>query len=316
MTQQLRLLIFIILCIQFEAMSQEPDYIYEIQIGTDNDKFIAYTDTDRNYTYGINANFRWQPKDESLAHSWFNNIAGHFYEIGLNVEAYTPNYLEDSESDTYERPFAGWSYATLQSTYTFKKSYLRFGLEAGILGYQSQAGQIQNWFHENVSNDATLDWTGQIPNQLGINAKATYAYSLYDLSLLDVYASSEASLGNVFTYIWPRIHFRFGKFNKITESLATLNSVLAPSKASEIFFEYGLGVRFSAYNATIQGNIFDTNCVFHDNDINHAIFTMHLGLNLSVDRFSFIAKYQYGTGEYEYTKKHSYGMFNILYRFN
>lgn len=307
-------LLFIFLFTVVNAQN-DIDYRYELVLGSDNDKLIAYTSTDRNYTYGIQTALRWRTKPDTFWQRLFPDKTGNYSSIGLNLEAYTPNYLNNptpNESDI-ERPFAGWSYVTYKTTYTFKKSFLRMGLETGILGPASQAETIQNWFHETISNDATVDWTGQIPNQFGFNFVGVFAHGLFNAGWVDSYGTVEASVGTIFTYLMPQVNFRLGKFSGIGESVATQNALLA-SGDTEFFLEYGLGYKLSAYNATVQGNLFKDDARSLK-QINHGIFTMHLGAHLNYKRLGVLFAYHYGTGEFEKTQVHRYGAIRLLYRF-
>jgi hypothetical protein len=300
----------------FLVLAQGPNFNNEVELGTDNDKFIAYTTTDRNYTYGINAALRWNPEKDTFLSKVFPNKKKSYNGLGVSLKAYTPNYLDEQTTNEsiIERPFAGWSYATFESTYTFQNSFFRMGVETGILGPDSQAGRVQNWFHETISNDAFVDWDGQIPNQLGVNITSAYAHKLYNLGWIDSYGRVDASVGNIFTYVRPQLNLRVGKFNRIGESVANQNGMLSPANTSEFFLEYGLGWKLSAYNATVQGNIFKENNR-NSKEINNTIFLMHLGLNFSYKRFGVLFKYQYGTGEFERTQVHRFGALRLLYRF-
>lgn len=314
---KLLLLITLFVCFSGIGQNQQETFHYEVEIGTDNDNFIIYTATDRNYTYGVNAGLRWRLQSGAFLASIFPKATARFAKVGFNLKAFTPNYREETAPETQDinRPFAGWTYATLQSTYAFENSFVRLGIEAGVLGPASQAGQFQNWFHQNISNDASVDWTGEIPNQLGVNMIGSYARDLYHTSWFDTYAEVEASVGNIFTYLWPQVNFRVGQFNKITKSVATQNGILGTRATNELFLEYGLGMRFSGYNGTIQGNLFNSNDAFNQNEINNTIFTMNIGLNFSFDRFTILGKYHYGTGERERTQVHRFGTLSLLYRF-
>lgn len=293
----------------------DTDYRYELVLGSDNDKLIAYTSTDRNYTYGIQTALRWRTKPDGFLQGFFPNKTGNYNAIGLHLEAYTPNYLDNPRRNgsDMERPFAGWGFVSFEATTTFKKSFLRTGVEAGILGPASQAETIQNWFHETISNDATVDWTGQIPNQFGINFTGVYAHGLFKAGWVDSYGGVEASIGTIFTYLMPQVNFRLGKFNGIGESVATQNALLS-SGNTEFFLAYGLGYKLSAYNATVQGNLFKDDAGSLK-DINHGVFTMHLGAHLNYKRLGVLFTYNYGTGEFEKTQVHRYGAIRLLYRF-
>lgn len=69
------------------------------------------------------------------------------------------------------------------------------------------------------------------------------------------------------------------------------------------FFDYGVGYKVSFYNATIQGNIFNTNLAKPETQINHYIFTSHAGVQYSYKRFAATFSMQFNTGEFDRTKK-------------
>ncbi|MGY0392853.1 lipid A-modifier LpxR family protein [Bizionia sp. KMM 8389] len=290
----------------------------EIELATDNDFFVIYNTSDRNYTYGVSARYRWKANETNFISGLFSNKLGQSFIAGANIEAYTPNYRNDGDQDDeiIERPYAGWSYIEFHSNYIFDKSYLNIGTEIGILGRASQAGALQNYFHENISGDETVDWSEQLPNQFGINILGTYAHEIYSLGFIDTYASVDASIGNINTYLWPKISFRLGQFNKINASIATQNGLFSNNKQAEWFVDYGAGFRISGYNATIQGNIFNSDLSRPKTKIDHYIFTAHAGVYYSYKRFALAFNIQFNTGEFDRTQSHSFGSLKLLYRFD
>ncbi len=312
------LLFTLFLFLSFQLLAQETNtFNNELELVTDNDFFVFYNTSDRNYSYGISARYRWTSSEKNRLGLLFKNKIGHSLIAGINIEAYTPNYLNDGTKDdeVIERPYAGWSYGEFKINYIFDKSYFRFGLEIGVLGEASQVGTIQNYFHEHISGDETVDWSDQIPNQFGLNFTASFAHEIYSIGFLDTYASVDGSLGNIHTYIWPKINFRFGKLNKINASVGTKNGLFSTHKHAEWFFDYGVGMKLSLYNATIQGNIFNTNLTKPKTQINHYIFTSHAGVQYSFHRFAATFSMHFNTGEFDRTKNHSFGSLQVLYRF-
>lgn len=296
---------------------EQPSYKHEIEMVTDNDYFVIYNTSDRNYTYGLGGRYRWISQKTNFLKNLFESKKGHSFMVGLNIEAYTPNYRnDDSENDEIiERPYAGWSYGEFHSNYIFEKSYFRFGLEAGILGRASQAGAFQNYIHGHVTGDALVDWSEQIPNQFGLNITSTYAQELYSIGVLDTYASVDASLGNILTYVWTKINFRLGKFNPIHASVGNINALFSNNEHAEWFIDYGVGFKVSGYNATIQGNIFNTTLTKPETQIDHYVFTSHAAINYSYKRFAAAFAMYFNSGEFDRTKNHSFGRLKILYRF-
>jgi len=97
---------------------------------------------------------------------------------------------------------------------------------------------------------------------------------------------------------------------------------ISPTYNSEFLIKHvkdlrlsGIGFKLSAYNATVQGNIFGDGRN-RNNTINNTIFSMHLGLNVILNRLGLTFKYNYGTGEFDRTQVHRYGALRLFYRFN
>ncbi|MFD2550536.1 lipid A-modifier LpxR family protein [Bizionia sediminis] len=311
----LRLCIAIIGMVSFAQ--NEPTYKYELELATDNDYFVIYNTSDRNYTYGVAGRFRWISANNQFLSALFASKKHHSYTVGLSIEAYTPNYRKnDTETSiTIERPYAGWSYAVFESNYSFKHAFFRFGLELGILGPASQAGAFQNYIHEHITQDALVDWSEQIPNQLGINLTSSYAHELFSFGFFDGYASAQASVGTILTYVWPKIHFRLGKFNTIGSSVSGNNGLFSESKKAEWFLDYGMGFKLSGYNATIQGNVFQGSPEKPSQQINHYIVTAHATVMYSYQHVTAAFGLNFNTGEFDRTKNHAFGSLRLLYRF-
>lgn len=310
-------ILLILLCFAARATAQEnPGYRHQIELGTDNDFFIVYTSTDRYYTYGVNGTYRWRPKKENFIGRLFPEKNGYYQSIGLNMEAYTPSYAGGNEhTDPMERPYAGWSYAELQATYAFEKSFLRLGLDLGVMGPDSQAGAFQNWFHA-LSGDSQLDWSNQVGNLFGFNLRGRYAREIYGTRHFDIYGSADTSLGNIFTYIDPSIHFRVGRFNPVQRSVAAHNEILAGREDREFFFELSGGIRISGINATVQGDIFEGERLFSQDEIENRVYHAHMALFYTGRRFSYSLKYVYSSGEITENRGHRYAMLTAAYRFN
>ncbi|WP_299183932.1 lipid A-modifier LpxR family protein [uncultured Aquimarina sp.] len=296
-------------------VSNEKFFKYEIELGTDNDFLVVNTSTDKYYTYGVNASFRWLLNKPNFISKVFSNKIGYFESLGFNMEGYTPDY-QSSRSET-ERPYAGWSYFEFQSTYGFKKSFLRLGVDAGILGPDSQAGALQNWFHKHVTGDRVLDgWKNQIDNQLGVNLRGLYVVSFYQNKIFDVYGSTDISLGNIFTYINPGINFRLGKFNTLSTSAAYQNAILADKSNREFFLDGGIAVKMSAFNATIQGNEIDKFNFIDSEIINNVYLNGQIGIYYASSRWTLGAKYFFSSGELNDNDSQRYAMLTFSYKFD
>jgi hypothetical protein len=309
--------LYIILFITASSLAQTTTgdrYQYEVELGTDNDFLVIATESDRYYTYGINASFRWRNEKPIFLDKWFSKKTGYFQSIGLNVEAYTPDY--EREGTETDRPYAGWAYAEVAVTYGFKKSFLRFGLDIGVLGPASQAGDIQNWFHENITGDPTLDWSNQIENQFGFNIRGTYAQTLFERKNFDVYGVADVSLGNIFAYVNPGVSFRWGRFNSLGKTAAFQNSLLADKSKKEFYMDAGVALKFSGFNATIQGDKIEELNFLDSESINNVLLNGHVGGYYTSNRWTIGVRYMYSSGEINDNDSQQYTMLTGAFKFN
>ncbi len=290
-------------------------YKYEVELGTDNDFLVVHETSDQYYTYGINSTFRWRGNRKRALSRFFTNNSGYFQEVGFYMKAFTPNHKEpDKETN---RPYAGWSYFDYKITYGFEKSFIKIGLELGVLGPDSQAGSLQNWFHEHVSGDSVLvGWRNQIKNQLGVNFRGYYAYSFSKSKNFEFYGNVDASLGNVFTFVNPGVNFRIGKFNKLRSTSSHKNNLLGNLKQKEVYFDANLSIKTAIINATIEGDMIDGLNILSAKNVNNFFFNGHLGLYYVSPRWTLGTKYVFSSGEIIDNEFQQYVMLNFNYRFN
>ncbi|TPN83362.1 lipid A-modifier LpxR family protein [Aquimarina algicola] len=307
------LLFFISISNHVTGQESKDYYTHEISFGTDNDFFVWHTDTDRFYTYGVNANYRWKAKENSFFTKLFPKNKGVYHDIGINVEAYTPD-VGDFDMQTPNRPFAGWSYFEYKLGYDFDNTSIKTGVDIGILGPHSYAGNLQNWFHREITGDATLNWDNQIGDIFGVNFRFEYARTLKRYSWFDISAVLNSSLGNIFIYAEPALLFRFGKFQNIGNSIALNNQILSAKKDTEFFIDASFRYKFSGYNATLEGDIFNDS-LFSSEVINNLIFNAYGGVNFVKNHWVLQMRYYYANGEFDNGQNHRYVSVVAGYRF-
>ncbi|MCV6631329.1 MAG: lipid A deacylase LpxR family protein, partial [Flavobacteriaceae bacterium] len=289
----------------------------EVEIGSDNDYKVSTAQTDRYYTYGVDAAVRWRRKTPHFLTRYFANLQQSMSEMQFHMEAYTPEYLNDGSIDpNEEHPYAGYSYFKYLHTMAFPKSYIRLGLDVGILGPASQAGKVQNWFHRTISNDVELQgWSEQLPNQFAFNLQLAYAKTLASGKYTDLYTYAEVMFGNIYVYGKPQLHFRFGKLRPIPYSLAQNNQLLDTANNWELFLDFGFGFKLSVYNATLQGQLFDGEQRFTYKQLNNMVYNGNIALGMRYKTTNFKIVYHVATGELHSTETHRYAAFSLAQQF-
>ncbi len=299
----------------------------EIGIQTDNDSYLLQG-SDRYYTDGIFFYFRHALKVKSGDSTKLaNKVLG--FELGQKI--YNPqsgSVLVDGadQPSLVDRPFAGYLYvgSTLNLLYK-NESNLKLSAQIGIVGPGAKGMQIQDFVHDNFGFYHPSGWEYQIHNEAQLNLAAEYNKLLARNSWIDVSLASYVDLGNGFTGAGVGPLARLGSFNQLfnsvtTQSTAIKNQSVAPLHAHEIFFYYKPLFNYVAYDATIQGGLFDkhtsTNSLEITQDKEPFIFSQQFGLAFTTNRFVFdIAAIFHTKDDKEMVQSHQWGSVTGLYRF-
>lgn len=321
---KLSILILVILCTQGSSFGQTSNsYNYQLEISTDNDAFIIWENYDRYYTYGAGFKLNFKVKKLLGLENVFQNKFDYFFSVGIRSEGYTPtreNFTEEEfsgEGFNFERPFAGLLYGTFSINYLFKNAFVKTELYLGIMGPSAYSREIQNWIHENITDDDLINgWEFQIPDQPVINMNISAAQVVYtNDSWFEAYIEGQARIGNLYIDATPLIGFRLGKFASINESNAFGNGIVAPLKVKEFFLKSSFSVTATLYDGTAQGNICNNDYVYQIEDLSHFHSSMSHGLFYSGNKFSASFDHIFTFGKVNQRVRHIYGRFVFNYRF-
>ena len=143
---------------------------------------------------------------------------------------------------------------------------------------------------------------------------ASYSRAFLGSRSWDSYFTTSLAVGNINTYFWPQLNFRIGRFLPISQSIALNNSILSPKDQYELFFEIGPGIRFSAYDATLQGNLFKESAFLNSEEVNNIVPTAQMSINYSKNRWSGKMSYHYSAGDISNDDSHFFGRIRLAYR--
>lgn len=291
----------------------------EFGFKSDNDAYLFYGQ-DRYYTNGLFINFRHATDQQKLS----NSLEKVTYEISAGQKMYNPISGYSPKLATQDRPFAGYLYAGANVNLFYKKeSILKFGLELGTVGPNALGEDAQKLLHKIVGFYEIKGWEYQIKNEPTINLTTQFTKLLgrsqaykSDLSL-----ESYVNIGTTFSGAGIGILLRSGDINQLFNSAYTNSQVSNNSKTerlvnNEYFFYAKPQLNFIAYDATIQGSMFnkDSPVTFETKPL---VFAQQLGLNYSTPRFTFDFGLTFKSKEVKSTAKaHQYGSISMYYRFN
>lgn len=293
------------------------EYTHEVGIVSDNDAYLWYGQ-DRYYTNGIFLFYRSAIDQNKLS----NKTAKITYELSLGQKMYTPlsGYLP--EPYLQDRPFAGYLYGSGQLN-IFRKSeqVWQIKLALGTIGPNSFSRETQNLLHQTIGLYSTSGWDYQIQNAAAIDLQLQHSAMFFRNSKqsIDLSVESRLDVGTTFTGFGMGLLFRTGNLNPFYNSSYHHARISRnnPSKQnkSEFYFYAKPQLNYVAYDATIQGSLFNNNnpVTF---DIHPLVFEQKLGVNYAKNRltldYSLIFRSKEVRSE---ARQHQFGSLSASYRF-
>lgn len=291
----------------------------EFGFKSDNDAYLFYGQ-DRYYTNGLFINFRHAADQTKLK----PNLEKVIWEFTAGQKMYNPITGSIPNPARHDRPFAGYLYAG-SSVHLFskKESYLKLGVELGTVGPDALGEDAQELLHKIVGFYDIEGWEYQIKNELAANLTVQYTKLLTrdQSNKTDLSLESYANIGTTFNGAGLGILFRTGKINQLFNSSSTNAAISNNSSAeklvkNEFFFYAKPQLNFVAYDATVQGSLFNNNSpiTFGTKPL---VFAQQIGLNYSTPRFTIDYSILFKSKEIKsVAKAHQYGTISMFYRFN
>jgi hypothetical protein len=314
---------FCFLSSQQLVAQENTDYRYSFELITDNDAYVAWQNSDQYYSFGVGMKMAFRPKRFLGLQGLLPNRQNFFIDIQLKSEGYTSSNktvlpLEVEQDSVYfDHPFAGVLYGQLGANYTFTRSFVKARLLLGVIGPSAFARQLQDWIHENITEDGVLEgWEFQIPDQIIFNLDLIGTYDFMpETKGFDVYAKGHLRAGNLVIDARPLVGIRLGKFGPLTTSSPFGNGVLATKPISEFYLRSTVSAAFTLFNATAQGNLFDRDFEYAIKDFNQFHTAMSHGIFFRINRYSLGFDHIFTFGKSIKGVRHIYGRIHLEYTF-
>lgn len=251
------LVVFIVMSLT--AVAQK--HATEVGLILDNDLYTS-TVNDKYYTNGFELYYRYLNPPKS------NNAVKRITEFRLTQYIFNPQTIRAARIDYNDRPFAGvlFAEAGIHRFYT-NKSVLKLKTQVGFMGPNAFGQETQEFFHSTFGYKKVSGWEYQIHNAILAQVEFFYAKKIATLNkknTIDVLAQTELKLGTVWNEITvgPVLRLGFKKLLPVSESNvydASLRYDRNYRETSEFYFYVSPKVNYQAYDATIQGNLFQDN---------------------------------------------------------
>jgi lipid A 3-O-deacylase len=310
-------LFLFLLIISVAAQSQT--YKNELGLRSDNDSYLGQG-SDRYYTNGLFFNFRHALDQQKLS----LGLEKKTYEITLGQKMFNPYSGDAPNPASQDRPFAGYLYAEAAMNWFYSnESIIKVSAQIGTTGKNSLGEAGQRLLHSTFGFYDIAGWDYQIKNELALNLSGQYTKLLTRIADNAVEFSFEgyANLGTTFTAAGAGVLFRTGNLNQLFNSAYT-NAVIGNHAKTkllvkrELFFYAKPQLNVVAYDATIQGSMFNNNSpvTFSQKPL---VFAQQIGADYSSQRFTVDFSVIFKTREVKSSAMaHQWGSLGLFYRFD
>ncbi|KIO76222.1 hypothetical protein TH53_16300 [Pedobacter lusitanus] len=303
----------------FSSFAYAQSFKNELGFKSDNDSYLAQG-SDRYYTNGLFLYFRHATDQQKLK----AGLEKKTYEISAGQMMFNPYSGYAPDPAKQDRPFAGYLYiGGMMNWFYSNESIISVSAQIGTTGKNSLGEAGQKLLHKTFGFYDVGGWDYQIKNELALNLSAQYTKLLTRTAGNAVELSFEgyANLGTTFSGAGASLLFRTGNLNQLFNSAYTHAAVGNHAKTKslvkrEMFFYAKPQLNVVAYDATIEGSMFNNNSpvTFSQKPV---VFAQQLGIDYSVDRFTADFGVLFKTKEIKsVARAHQWGSISVSYRFN
>lgn len=229
----------------------------EVMLITDNDLYSSPIN-DQYYTAGFEFIYRYQLKD---------TVRKKINEFRIGQYIYNPQSVRAADINVNDRPFAGYLFAEAGFTrFPSANQLFKYTFQAGVLGPESGAEQVQRGLHQLVGYPTVRGWEYQITTTLGLQAEAFYSVRVKpnwrsepdDAPKWDFHLQGHLNLGTIWTSATvgglARISLK-GPLESISNSVM-YHAALGHDR-DELFLYFNPQLQYMNYDATILGSHFN-----------------------------------------------------------
>ena len=299
--------------------AQNNSYKSEFGFRSENDSYLAQGQ-DRYYTNGLSLNFRSAVDQSTLRNPKLNKL---IWEIEAGQKIFNPQSGSILDIDFIDRPFAAYLYGGAGIHFLYNsETNLKLSLQVGTVGPAAKGKEAQEFLHNNFGFYKIDGWQWQVNNEIGINSTVEFNKLINRLrsGKTDFIVSTYLNAGNTFAGGGAGLIFRLGEINPLNSSAINQSTISNNAKiksGKEFFFYAKPMLHFIAYDATIQGGLFqnDKGAVVFDQK--PLVFSQQAGAIFSKKRWTVDFSVVFKSKEIKsFAKPHQYGSFALLYRMN
>jgi lipid A 3-O-deacylase len=296
---------------------QKPESYIRLQY--ENDYFSA---TDGYFTQGIQLSviqkaLRYSPIAYALIP--LSKKAVNYYGIHFEQDCFTPHSIRYTTLNYNERNYAAVFFMShsLSSLNPEKKIALHTQLDLGIIGPCAKCEEEQKGIHATTNNLQPLGWENQVKTDYIINYRTKIEEGIYSKKYREIIGQTSVRLGTLYTDVSIGLTARIGFFSPYFSNLGMDKYHIYRKKNFQFYAIAKLNAKAVAYNATLQGGLFNRTNIYtiSDERISRIVIDALTGFVLTFRRTSLEFSKIYITQEFREGLNHGWEKVVISYSF-
>lgn len=299
-----------------EWIEQKVDNRTILKIHFEND-LITYSNTDRYFTNGI----RFDLQAAWLAGSTLQKLMIPYrhksyatYNLSMVQNMYTPTDTRVAPELSRDRPYSSVLYFEFRRKVADLQNNLILSTEfdLGYIGPYSLGSSLQTMVHKTFpTNDKPQGWETQINSDIILNYSVQAQKALVNSKNLTLLAGLNAEAGTLYTNAGAGLQMQAGK----AEPIFGLDENQQWPEL-EYFFFAKTDISFVAYNALLQGGMFNHDNVFtlKQNEIEHLVGNAEAGIHFMYKGIGMEIAQHFISPEYKSGLWHKWGRMSLIFK--
>ncbi len=236
-----------------------------------------------------------------------------YYALIITHHMYTPKKIFTPDVVPHDHPYSAYLLVGQSKTSynPLKKNKITSSIQLGIIGPVAGGYEIQTVLHRNISiADPAEGWQNQIQNDLLLQYQAQLENAIIDLKYLELISNLRVDLGLPQTQAVVGVSMRSGWFTDYFFGPETLGI----KKWQAYGFVAG-DMHLVAYNAVLQGGLFNPNNKHVLNDVNPVFWHLRYGVSVVHKKLSVRYEVNVNTPTFAQALWHHWSAITIMVAF-
>jgi hypothetical protein len=198
-----------------------------------------------------------------------------------------------------------------------KKIALQTQVDLGVIGPCAMCEEEQKAIHRSLVNIQPLGWENQLQTNYIINYRAKFEKGLFNKKHREIIGDAAVRLGTLYTDVSVGLIGRMGFFSAYFNNLGMDKYAIERKSNFQFYGILKANVKVVAYNATLQGGMFNDQSVYtiSDNRVTRVVFEGMAGFVLTYKRIGLEYSKFYLSKEFKEGLEQRWGRCAITYCF-